>query len=327
VQEHFRKVFLLQFSELQPEDLEVDEGTYEGLRDQAKSFTPTRVVHFIQTLREAAKEMQSASSPRLLLEEALVSMARNELDASPQALSARIESLEAEVERLLRQAGTPAQGAAADERRARAQKAEEEKVTNDTGQVEAEDETENIVDLEVEEEVAPSQVPPIPTGTVDLVALRRAWPRIKERVKEKKITTHAFLLEGKPAAVSDGEVVISFAEGHSFHRGELEKDDHKRVLQEALEEVLGVELNVRSVLEEEPALDTGKGDGEREEAGHGPRPDEGERGHDDKPRVERGKSASTQVPEKGSPSHDAGKVKLVKDIFGAEMIEEIKLNE
>ena len=26
-------------------------------------------------------------------------------------------------------------------------------------------------------------------------------------------------------------------------------------------------------------------------------------------------------------THDAGKVKLVKDVFGAEMIEEIKLNE
>jgi len=49
------------------------------------------------------------------------------------------------------------------------------------------------------------------------------------------------------------------------------------------------------------------------------------------PDREPGRPAKTgkQGPEPGAPSegHDAGRVKLVKDIFGAEMIEEITLGE
>jgi DNA polymerase-3 subunit gamma/tau len=326
IQEHFRKVFLLQFSELSAEDLEVDEATLAGLREQAKSFTPTRAVHFIQTLREAAKEMQNASSPRLLLEEALVSMARNELDPSPQALSVRIESLEAEVERLMRR---PVRAAQPVQPEAEAVSVPGERRAAEGEPEEVNGGEEGVADYEVEEESSPGAGPP--AAGMDLTAVRRAWPKVKERVKEKKITTHAFLLEGKPSEVKNGELVISFAEGHSFHRGELEKEDHKRILEAALQEVLGVELKVRSVLEEEGGRAPAGYGGENKARG---KPEAGPKAERDE--LAPGPEAGTESPpeketgraqEKAGPGHDAGKVKLVKDVFGAEMIEEIKLNE
>ncbi|OFW59361.1 MAG: DNA polymerase III, subunit gamma and tau [Candidatus Solincola sediminis] len=295
MQEHFRKVFLLQFSELNPEDLEVDEGTFEGLRKQAKSFTSTRVVHFIQSLRETAKEMQNTSSPRLLLEEVLAVMACSELDTSPQALAVRIESLEAELERLIRRGSDAGAGAIKEK--------------------EAFDE-EETQDFEIEEAAGPP--PAVSAGApIDLATVRKSWPKVKDRVKEKKITTHAFLLEGKPREVGEGEIVISFPPGRSFHRGELEKEDHKRILEQALEEVLGIELKVRSVLEEEPSQPV-------DEAGGG-EPKERERS---RPNPVSAAEPAVEPEVKKTPAHhDSGKVKMVKDIFGAEMIEEIKLKE
>ena len=330
VQEHFRKVFLLQFADLNPEDLEVDEGTCQGLRRQAKSFTPTRIVHFINTLREAAREMQNTPSPRLLLEEAVAAMACTELDASPQALAVRIEGLEAELERLVRQGGdVPA--AAAKERPVMPETKHEEVGLKDEAEETAAYDGEDAQDFEISEEPGPPMARAA-TGAIDLAAVRRAWPKVKESVKEKKITTHAFLLEGKPSEVREGEIVISFPEGRSFHKGELEKEDHKRILEQALEEVLGVELKVRSVLEEEPSQHLAQDGVEVRKVREHPRPkpqagQEEKEGEAESGIEMEGESTAGETPEKMSGPHDAGKVKLVKDIFGAEMIEEIKLNE
>ena len=89
---------------------------------------------------------------------------------------------------------------------------------------------------------------PEPAGAaqLDLAAIRRAWPQVKETVKERKITTHAFLLEGKPLELKGDELYIVFPADRSFHRGEMEKEDHRKVLEEALEEVLGVAVRSKN---------------------------------------------------------------------------------
>ncbi len=343
-QEHFRRVFLLQHAELGPEDLEVDESGYAGIRRQAGDMTPDRSFQFIVSLREAVKEMQAAASARLVLESTLIGMARSELDISAEALAARLGKLEVEVEKLARKraAGT-APGETPLESTPRPRKEE-----RPAGAVPAREREEAAAGLseglarggvEEEGEAAPGE--PEGAPQLDLAAIRRAWPQVKERVKEKKIITHAFLLEGKPLEFKGGELYIVFPADRSFHRGEMEKKDHRKALEGALEDVLGVEVRVRTGLEEEEkggrsevAAVTGRpGEGmagpERERA------DEAEAAPADE---EPGKAvevahAETAKPKKtnggkaGAEIHDAGKVRLVKDVFGAEMIEEIRLNE
>ena len=196
---------------------------------------------------------------------------------------------------------------------------------------------------------------PADTAQLDLAAIRRAWPQVKEKVKEGKITTHAFLLEGKPLEFRAGELYIVFPADRSFHRGEMEKEDHRKVLEGALEEVMGVAIKVRTGLEEEQKSGKHKQAGTgRKTSQAGPPADEpivpemDDAGKDmiapgeeepgmteDEPggESETARSAAKE-PEKDNAAgrasteiYDAGKVKLVKDVFGAEMIEEIKLNE
>jgi DNA polymerase-3 subunit gamma/tau len=362
-QEHFRRVFLLQYADLSPEDLEVDEGAYRSIRRQAEALPPDRTFHFINALREAVKEMQATSSPRLVLEGALIGMARSELDASPEALAVRLEKLEGEMERLIRKRGgeaAPAQAAPAP----RAwRETREEPAGGEVPEGEEEPEIEEEehpggaeaaggLDSEktVAKDIARPAVAAPATIPVDLATVRRAWPQIKDRVKDKKITTHAFLLEGKPQEVRGGELVISFPPDRSFHRGEMDKEDHRRVLEEALEEVLGVELKVRSGIEEEPRRGsvgkdkgpkerkqprrrTAKANGQEKDGDPEARPvgqAAGEAGPESAPGdvPEPPEEAKPEPAEKTSTeTHDAGKVKLVKDVFGAEIIEEIKLNE
>lgn len=355
-QEHFRRVFLLQHAELGPEDLEVDEAAYAAIRKQAEMLPVDRTFHFIVSLREAWREMQATASARLVLEGALIGMARSELDVSPQALSARMGKLEIEVEKLARKSsgGT----APAEARAARpADEREPERAGTGTRAAGAEVAPPRD-DIDAGEAHEAAQAPSAPHGAAevtsqfDLAAVRRAWPQVKEAVKERKITTHAFLLEGKPLEVQGNELFIIFPADRSFHRAEMEKEDNRKVLEEAVEEVLGIAVNVKTRLEEgqektetavqagariekppREARDTVPGGPEK----NGPSHADGEAGAveveeraavdksgkgTEEPARERGKAAGA-----GAEIHDAGSVKLVKDVFGAEMIEEIKLNE
>ncbi len=80
-----------------------------------------------------------------------------------------------------------------------------------------------------------------------------------------------FYWKANPIEFAGGELVIAFPADRSFHRGELEKADHHKVLEEALEEVLGTAVRVRTRLEEEEkGLDRDAAGGERKERGRKP---------------------------------------------------------
>jgi DNA polymerase-3 subunit gamma/tau len=352
-QEHFRRVFLLQYADLAAEDLEVDENAYDAIKRQARELPPDRTFHFITALREAIREMQVTASARLVLEGTLIGMARSELSTSTEALSARLGKLEGELEIMARKKAGEAPPASPQPILAQPQASERQAVEISVSEEEMEPEA-GVTYAEIEPERPQPRVEQAGAAQLDLAAIRRAWPLVKEKVKERKITTHAFLLEGKPLEFSGDELVIAFPADRSFHRGELEKKGHRQVLEAALEEALGVTVKIRTRLEEEEKKTPGEtATGTKKERREppavmetGPEPAGEERSRD---------TAGEEAAEPGDPGpfaspgpvheeleapgekkaaeiekaekQDAGKVKLVKDIFGAEMIEEIKLSE
>ncbi|MDI6830781.1 MAG: DNA polymerase III subunit gamma/tau [Actinomycetota bacterium] len=369
--EHFRKVLLLQQAGFSSEELEVDEEAYASMREQSESIPAGRLHHFIAALAEAEREMRSDSSPRLLLESALVGMAVAELDPAPEAILARVERLEGELERMARRGALSA--AEAERPAAKAPPAAPRGTAGAGKSAEKPPDAPSVErPPERREEAAGRPYAEQPAGMpLDVATVKRSWPQIRERVKERKITVHALLLEGRPAEVEGGELVLSFPPERSFHRGEMEKDANKEVLEAALEEVLGVGLKVTTRLEEgskgvprppagrekekaaervererevpagkaaAPAEEPGtaKGSGPEREAAEKRGPAETEEEEEEAPPEtapdrERGEPERTgrRGPYAGAAAegHDAGRVKLVKDIFGAEVIEEITLGE
>lgn len=265
VQEHFRRVFLLQHAELAAADLEVDEATLGEIREQAAMMSPERVVFVISSLQQVQEEMKRSSAPRLVLESSLVAMAREELATSPEALASRLERLEGRLERALRRGG---EAVAAAGRGLQAGKTGQDARKAGVGGEAREEGREEAREEAREERLKPEHPPaareqgageeareegpgtrPAAAGA-DIATVRRAWPHIKERVKERRVITHALLLEGKPVEVGEGVLVIALPPDRSFHRDELEKEGNRKVLEAALEEVLGVRLGVSVRLEE-----------------------------------------------------------------------------
>ena len=80
------------------------------------------------------------------------------------------------------------------------------------------------------------------------------WPEILEAVRQRKKSTHAFLLEGKPMGVKGESLLLVFKEGYSFHRDKFNQPENKAVVEEVLVKSLGHKLLLESLLEKEYAL-------------------------------------------------------------------------
>ncbi len=98
--EHFRRIFMVQNTDAEPEFLDLSDEEYEAIKGQADSLDPREVPGYLRILQETAVEMKVSTSPRMILEMGLVRMARPEMELSPEALALRLEKLEERLDNL-----------------------------------------------------------------------------------------------------------------------------------------------------------------------------------------------------------------------------------
>lgn len=132
---------------------------------------------------------------------------------------------------------------------------------------------------------------------LDIDKVKRAWPVILESTKKKRIPTYSLLLECEPVEARENTLVLEFKSVAEFHKKEIEKPKNLEVVKKALKEVFGFEPDVICALKEE-AKSKEKTESEKE----------------------------TLAPFEKEVK-ETSVVSLVKDSFGAEVIEEIEFTE
>jgi DNA polymerase-3 subunit gamma/tau len=75
------------------------------------------------------------------------------------------------------------------------------------------------------------------------------WPQILQRVKEERVTVHAWLVDGEPAAIADGTVLVAFR--NTIHRETTEKPANKSVIEGVLGSILGQPAALATVMQKE----------------------------------------------------------------------------
>jgi len=94
---------------------------------------------------------------------------------------------------------------------------------------------------------AQAERPPAPEpDNAALAALVEHWPRLLQALREKSRPLEALLRSGRPQQVSGGRVVLAMEA--SFHRERVMEDKNRRLLEEALRELLGVPCQVECVV-------------------------------------------------------------------------------
>jgi len=92
---HLRDCFL---SQMAPELVQLSERRSAEVSDQAQRLGTPRIVKIIETLGQTINELKGAPDSRVVLEVALVRLVHRELQMGIEALAARIERLERELE-------------------------------------------------------------------------------------------------------------------------------------------------------------------------------------------------------------------------------------
>ncbi|MFZ7103039.1 MAG: DNA polymerase III subunit gamma/tau [Peptococcaceae bacterium] len=87
----------------------------------------------------------------------------------------------------------------------------------------------------------------VPAGKpVDFSEINKLWPEILEKVKQYKITTHAFLVVAEPVTVDDeGCLVLDFKETHKFHRDKISRPENKELIEKAIQECSGISIRIK----------------------------------------------------------------------------------
>ncbi|MEA4900240.1 DNA polymerase III subunit gamma/tau [Desulfitobacterium sp.] len=86
---------------------------------------------------------------------------------------------------------------------------------------------------------------------LSLELIQEKWPEVLDQVRKYKKSTHAFLMEGKPADLREQKLYVVFKEGFSFHRDKVDQPENRETIEKVLQEVLGTPLQMQNMMENE----------------------------------------------------------------------------
>ncbi|UUZ82209.1 DNA polymerase III subunit gamma/tau [Paenibacillus sp. P26] len=201
----------------------------------AGRFTSDALIAMIDTLNYYQTEMKYSVQPQTLLEVALMKLCSQasgvpQQAASPVAASSvasvagqdplvnqlmnRIQKLEERLTQLMKQGVSPSSGEAAApvQRRAPAPSGPKKRIEKLDAYLSAKDDP-------------------------AFQKVAGQWGAILSRVKEQKITIHAWLVDGEPVSLHEGNVLVAFK--NEIHRQTTEKPANKELIEKVMSDTLG----------------------------------------------------------------------------------------
>jgi DNA polymerase III subunit gamma/tau len=76
--------------------------------------------------------------------------------------------------------------------------------------------------------------------------IKKIWPELLQRVKEEKITVHAWLIDGEPVGATDDAVIVAFKS--KIHRETTEKESNKSLIEGILSQMTGQRMQLKTVM-------------------------------------------------------------------------------
>ncbi len=266
--EYVRALFVIKNSEMASEIINATPEVFAKMEAQATRFQNTELMRFLDVLSIAHGQMRWNPDARLVLEMTLVKLTRPETDLSMEGLSRRVEKIEGLVEGQeiktvkMRTESSNVEKTVEPVSIKEKKKIEHTHIKSQNEHKKSEDAEKkrsgksDDVDLKSkdakekkEDKEIKRQKLDTAGGSTDSDRVKRAWPIILDKVKKKKISTYALLLECQPVGIEDSKLTLKFNQKAGFHKSEIEKVQNLELVRESLEEVLGFKIRINCVLD------------------------------------------------------------------------------
>lgn len=242
---YFRDLLLIKMvpNADQMTDRVLDPASFKPIAD---AFSKEQLFYIIDTLNRYQSEMKYAAQPQTLFEVALLklcSLPQGSADAgAPQressvgssdiaAMKRQITELEKKLENALKSGGLAA-GNGGQSAGGAARSTQRPAAPRISG---------------------PAKIPPhmdqyvAQKGSKEFTDISRNWAQILQRVKEEKVTVHAWFVDGEPVSALEDAVLVAFK--NNIHRETTEKPANRQVIESVLEQQLGKPMRLVTMLQ------------------------------------------------------------------------------
>jgi len=233
---YFRNLMLIKSSESLSDIIDSQQSTIEGLVRQAELFSLNNVIRILNVLTAAETDMKWATNQRIHLEMTFMKIIELGFDDSKESLIERVKKLEALVNDIksgalaVSSASIPVSNNAAtspsnNSRPVQARRAAPQSKMS----------TQKSAATVVEMDYSDAQDP-------EFNVLNENWESVLSLIKKRRISTHAFLIEGSPVYIESGNLYIGFDDRFGFHMEAVSKPENKQEIERAIYQVLKFKL-------------------------------------------------------------------------------------
>lgn len=202
--EHFRNIAIMKVASDGGSLIDAGEDKVEAYRQESRKFTVEEILYVIYTMSNAIDFIRKTSLARIPFEAAVVKLARRD---SIVPLGGMIERVETAGKGMPRIQST--------EHRVQSTENKVQKTENET---------------------------PSKPGNIDEIA--GSWSAVVNYVKSKKISAGSYLQEGYPVNIDAKFLYIGFSKECQFHKEVLDSAENKRLIEDAVKDVLNLGLKV-----------------------------------------------------------------------------------
>jgi len=209
--------------------LNLPQEALEMMRDQATHIPLGQVVKSVKLFNEAGRALKGSLHPQLPLELAFIEAVASDLELTVPS------NREAAV-------GNSVQSSSG----SLAEKAEVVETPASADPLPGPGSTTSPPTLSVpavQPEAAPSETSPA-TSDLTLETVRSRWAQMLQLIRPRSALLQAVLRDGWAERVEGNTVVIGFDSKREFHRNKVSEDENRRVVEGALEQVLGLSCRV-----------------------------------------------------------------------------------
>ncbi len=244
--EHFRDMMLIKCQSEKLVTLPKDDK--ENIKKQSSKFKLENILYCISVLLQAQERMKRQGMGRLLLETAMLKLAKQQELLPAKLLIEKVLILEEQLKKL-----TPGALSLGSRNKSSPQvilsEPKPEKVVEKTGPFEKNQQVRSI-----EGGVAPKSIKAEPANsketppsaistateqsTLTMDSVWKVWPTVLKLVRKNKISTGMYLAEGRPLKVRGNVVEIGFNKECEFHRESLMEFKNLEIIEQAASSLL-----------------------------------------------------------------------------------------
>jgi DNA polymerase-3 subunit gamma/tau len=225
--DHLRTLLLLRL-ESDIVLLYVSDEMRPRLEEQAATFSPRTLAQAVRLFNQAAAEAKGGWQPQLPLEMALIeAMLPSRQESTPRERSVPSAPRTPPSPRPVTSSPTPSSSPPARSR--------------PSSSPQSRTQPEVVKESEVAyRDVAPGD------GSLTPETLRSRWPELLNALRPRNLALEALMRSCEPLAVEGDVIVLGFA--HKFHRGKVDEEHNRRIIEQALSDLMGQRCRVQCVL-------------------------------------------------------------------------------